>query len=67
MVELQKKLRQIKEIFGKEVIFRIGVTKKGKVEIISAENLQIEMLKGEENTCEGTTKKPTKEDASYIG
>ena len=67
MVELEKKLRLIKEIFGKEVMFRVGVTKKGTVEILSADNLKPDVLKNEETRCEGTVPPKSKEVSSYIG
>jgi|TARA_Y100000310_G_scaffold327692_1_gene394439 CRISPR/Cas system-associated protein Cas5 (RAMP superfamily) len=67
MAELEKKLRKIKEIFGKEVIFRIGITKKGTAEILSADNLKPDVLKGDENSVEGTAPAKSKEVSSYIG
>jgi|TARA_B100001964_G_C14207762_1_gene588974 hypothetical protein len=67
MVELQKKLRQIKKIFGKEVLFRIGVTRKGKVEIISVDNIKTEFMRNDEEENEGTIEDKSSKNVSYIG
>ena len=67
MVELQKKLRQIKKIFGTEVMFRIGISKKGKIEIVSADNLTTKFVRNDEEECEGIIESKSSKEASYIG